>query len=313
MRVKHLLVISLFILVSACASSGKVDENLTEVQLYQQAQKDLNDKNFSAAIAKLKALDSRYPFGRYAEQAQLELIYAYYRIADAEATRDSANRFIRMHPDHPNVDYAFYMKGLASFEQDQSFLARFLPLDMTTRDPGAARDSYNEFAQLIRYYPNSRYAPDAKARMIYLRNSLANYEVHVGYYYLDRQAYIAAARRGAYIVENFNGTPATAEGLAIMVEAYQRMGMNDLASTSLEVLRLNYPNHPTLASGSFKPVVKELQDRDWFTRTIARWVGSNNDPLPPGQTRADVDLERRYQDALEEIPREIRESTNTTK
>ncbi len=313
MRVKHLLVISLFILVSACANSSKVDENLTEVQLYQQAQKDLNDRNFSAAIAKLKALDSRYPFGRYAEQAQLELIYAYYRISDAEATRDSANRFIRMHPDHPNVDYAFYMKGLASFEQDQSFLARFLPLDMTTRDPGAARDSYNEFAQLIRYYPNSRYAPDAKARMIYLRNSLATYEVHVGYYYLDRQAYIAAARRGAYIVENFNGTPATGDGLAIMVEAYQRMGMTDLANTSLEVLRLNYPNHPTLASGSFKPVVKELQDRDWFTRTIARWVGSNNDPLPPGQTRADVDLERRYQDALEEIPREIRESTNTTK
>ncbi|UYZ82579.1 outer membrane protein assembly factor BamD [Entomomonas sp. E2T0] len=310
MRVKHLLVISLFILISACSSSNKVDESLTEVQLYQQAQKDLSDKNFSAAIAKLKALESRYPFGRYAEQAQLELIYGYYRISDAEATRDSANRFIRLHPDHPNVDYAYYMKGLASFEQDQSFLARFLPLDMTTRDPGAARDSYNEFAQLTRYFPNSRYAPDAKARMVYLRNLLAAYEVHVGYYYLDRQAYIGAARRGAYIVENFNGTPSTGDGLAIMVEAYQRMGMNDLANASLETLKLNYPKHPTIASGTFKPVVKELQDRDWFTRTMARWVGSNNDPLPPGQTRANEDLEKRYKDALEEIPKEIKESTN---
>lgn len=306
MRVKHLLVISLFLLVGACSSAAKVDESLTEVQLYEQAQKDLGNHNFSMAIAKLKALDSRYPFGRYAEQAQLELIYAYYKTADSEATRDSANRFIRLHPEHPNVDYAYYMRGLASFEQDQSFLARFLPLDMTRRDPGAARSSYNDFAQLTRRYPNSRYSPDAKARMVYLRNLLASYEVHVGYYYLERQAYIAAARRGTYIVENFNGTPSAGDGLAIMVEAYQRMGMTDLASSSLAVLKLNYPNHPTLAKGQFKPVVKELQDRDWFTKSIARWVGSNNDPLPPGQTRADEDLQKRYQDAVEEIPKEIR-------
>lgn len=306
MRVKHLLVISLFLLVAACSSAAKVDESLTEVQLYEQAQKDLSNHNFSMAIAKLKALDSRYPFGRYADQAQLELIYAYYKTADSEATRDSANRFIRLHPDHPNVDYAYYMRGLASFEQDQSFLARFLPLDMTRRDPGAARNSYNDFAQLTRIYPNSRYSPDAKARMIYLRNLLASYEVHVGYYYLERQAYIAAARRGTYIVENFNGTPSAGDGLAIMVEAYQRMGMTDLANSSLEVLKLNYPKHPTLASGQFKPVVKELQDRDWFSRSIARWVGSNNDPLPPGQTRADEDLQKRYQDAVEEIPKEIK-------
>lgn len=306
MCVKHILVISLFLLIAACSGAGKVDESLTEVQLYEQAQKDLASHNFSTAIAKLKALDSRYPFGRYADQAQLEMIYAYYKTADSESTRDSANRFIRLHPDHPNVDYAYYMRGLASFEQDQSFLARFLPLDMTKRDPGTARNSFNDFAQLTRRYPNSRYAPDAKARMIYLRNLLAAYEVHVGYYYLDRQAYIAAARRGTYIIENFNGTPSAGDGLAIMVEAYQRMGMIDLANASLEVLKLNYPKHATLASGQFKPVIKELQDRDWFTRTLARWVGSNNDPLPPGETRADEDLQKRYNDAVEEIPKEIR-------
>lgn len=309
MRVKHLLVISLLLLVTACSNSTKVDENLTEVQLYQQAQTDLNSKNYSAAIAKLKALDSRYPFGRYTEQAQLELMYAYYKTSDTEAVRDTANRFIRLNPDHPNVDYAYYMRGLAAFDQDQSFLARFIPLDMTTRDPGAARVSYNDFAQLTRYFPHSAYSPDAKIRMVYLRNLLAAYEVHVGVYYLERQAYIAAARRGTYIVEHFDGTPSTANGLAIMVEAYQRMGMTDLANSSLEVLKLNYPKHPTIASGTYKPMVKELADRDWFSRTIVRWVGSNNDPLPPGQTRANEDLEKRYQDALEEIPKEIKAST----
>ncbi|AWM81167.1 outer membrane protein assembly factor BamD [Gammaproteobacteria bacterium ESL0073] len=309
MRVKHLLVISLLILIAACSNSTKVDENLSEVELYQQAQKDLNGKNYSAAIAKLKALDSRYPFGRYTEQAQLELIYAYYKISDTEAVRDTANRFIRLNPDQPNVDYAYYMRGLAAFDQDQSFLARFIPLDMTTRDPGAARVSYNDFAQLTRFYPNSAYAPDAKIRMVYLRNLLAAYEAHVGVYYLERQAYIAAARRGTYIVEHFDGTPSTANGLAIMVEAYQRMGMTDLANSSLEVLKLNYPKYPAIASGTYKPMVKELADRDWFSRTIVRWVGSNNDPLPPGQTRANEDLEKRYQDALEEIPKEIKAST----
>ncbi len=309
MRVKHLLVISLLILIAACSNSTKVDENLTEVQLYQQAQTDLNSKNYSAAIAKLKALDSRYPFGRYTEQAQLELMYAYYKISDAEAVRNTANRFIRLNPDHPNVDYAYYMRGLAAFDQDQSFLARFIPLDMTTRDPGAARVSYNDFAQLTRFFPNSIYAPDAKIRMVYLRNLLAAYEAHVGVYYLERQAYIAAARRGTYIVEHFDGTPSTANGLAIMVEAYQRMGMTDLANSSLEVLKLNYPKYPAIAGGTYKPMVKELADRDWFSRTIVRWVGSNNDPLPPGQTRANEDLQKRYQDALEEIPKEIKAST----
>lgn len=308
MRVKHLLVISLFSLVAACSSNIKVDENLTEIQLYQQAQQDLNKENYSEAIAKLKALDSRYPFGSYAEQAQLELIYGYYKISDPVSAREAANRFIRLHPDHPNVDYAFYLRGLATFEQDQSFLARFLPLDMTTRDPGAARQSYNDFALLIRQFPQSQYAPDAKARMIYLRNLLAAYEVHVGVYYLERQAYIAAARRGIYIVEHFDGTPSTGDGLAIMVEAYQRMGMTQLADSSLETLKLNFPNHPTLSGGKYKPMVKELADRDFFSRTVVRWLGSNNDPLPPGQTRANVDLEKRYQDAVEEIPSDIKES-----
>ncbi|PZQ38572.1 MAG: outer membrane protein assembly factor BamD, partial [Ectopseudomonas oleovorans] len=215
MQVKHLLLIAILALTAACSSKQpEVDENLSEVELYQQAQADLDNRSYTQAIAKLKALESRYPFGRYAEQAQLELIYAYYKNAEPEAAKSSAERFIRLHPQHANVDYAYYLKGLASFDQDRGLLARFLPLDMTKRDPGAARDSYNEFAQLTSRYPTSRYAPDAKQRMIYLRNLLAAYEVHVGHYYLTRQAYVAAANRGRYVVENFQETPSVGDGLA---------------------------------------------------------------------------------------------------
>src|SRR5690606_4248264 len=171
MQVKHLLLIAILAVTAACSSKeADVAENLGENALYQQAQDDLDNKGYTNAISKLKALESRYPFGRYAEQAQLELIYAYFKNGEAEAAKSSAERFIRLHPQHPNVDYAYYLKGLASFEQDRGIIARFVPLDMTKRDPGAARDSFNEFAQLTSRYPNSRYAPDAKARMIYLRN-----------------------------------------------------------------------------------------------------------------------------------------------
>ena len=177
MQVKHLLLIAILALTAACSSNKEtVDENLSESQLYQQAQDDLNNKSYNSAVTKLKALESRYPFGRYAEQAQLELIYANYKNMEPEAARAAAERFIRLHPQHPNVDYAYYLKGLSSFDQDRGLLARFLPLDMTKRDPGAARDSFNEFAQLTSRFPNSRYAPDAKARMVYLRNLLAAYE-----------------------------------------------------------------------------------------------------------------------------------------
>ena len=305
MQVKHLLLIATLVLTAACSSNKpEVDENLSETELYQQAQDDLNSNSYNNAIAKLKALESRYPFGRYAEQAQLELIYAYYKNVEPEAAKSAAERFIRLHPQHANVDYAYYVKGLASFDQDRGLLARFLPLDMTKRDPGAARDSYNEFAQLTSRYPNSRYAPDAKARMIYLRNLLAAYEIHAGRYYLTRQAYVAAANRGRYVVENLQETPSVGDGLALMVEAYQRLDLDDLAATSLETLKLNYPDHPTLVDGQFVPVEEEADNRSWLAKATLGLIESDA-PLPPGETRASQDVIRQYEDAKEEIPDEL--------
>ena len=305
MQVKHLLLIATLVLTAACSSNKpEVDENLSETELYQQAQDDLNSNSYNNAIAKLKALESRYPFGRYAEQAQLELIYAYYKNVEPEAAKSAAERFIRLHPQHANVDYAYYLKGLTSFDQDRGLIARFLPLDLTTRDPGAARDSYNEFAQLTSRYPNSRYAPDAKARMIYLRNLLAAYEIHAGRYYLTRQAYVAAANRGRYVVENLQETPSVGDGLALMVEAYQRLDLDDLAATSLETLKLNYPDHPTLVDGQFVPVVEEADNRSWLAKATLGLIESDA-PLPPGETRASQDVIRQYEDAKEEIPDEL--------
>ena len=305
MQVKHLLLIATLVLTAACSSNKpEVDENLSETELYQQAQDDLNSNSYNNAIAKLKALESRYPFGRYAEQAQLELIYAYYKNVEPEAAKSAAERFIRLHPQHANVDYAYYLKGLASFDQDRGLIARFLPLDLTKRDPGAARDSYNEFAQLTSRYPNSRYAPDAKARMIYLRNLLAAYEIHAGRYYLTRQAYVAAANRGRYVVENLQETPSVGDGLALMVEAYQRLDLDDLAATSLETLKLNYPDHPTLVDGQFVPVEEEADNRSWLAKATLGLIESEA-PLPPGETRASQDVIRQYEDAKEEIPDEL--------
>lgn len=304
MQVKHLLLIAIFALTAACSSNETISENLGEAELYRQAQADLDNKSFTSAINKLKALESRYPFGRFAEQAQLELIYAYYRNTEPEAARSSAERFIRLHPQHPSVDYAYYLKGLASFDQDRGLLARFLPLDMTKRDPGAARDSFNEFAQLTTRFPNSRYSPDAKARMVYLRNLLAANEIHVADYYLRRQAYVAAANRGRYVVENFQGTPAVGDGLAVMTEAYQRLGLEELASTSLETLKLNYPQHPSLEEGEFVPRQEEADNRSWLSRATLGLIDTEN--KAPDRSQSNRDVVRQYENAAQDLPDELR-------
>ncbi|MFT7687799.1 MAG: outer membrane protein assembly factor BamD, partial [Candidatus Azotimanducaceae bacterium] len=163
------------------------------------------------------------------------------------------DRFIRLHSQHPNIDYAYYLRGMASFEEDQNFLEQFLPLDPATRDLGAATDSFNDFYQLVNKYPNSKYAPDAQKRMIYLRNLLAQREVIIARYYIRRGAYVAAANRGRYVFESYQQTPAVPDALAVMVEAYQLLDLTELAEETLSVLVSNYPEHSSLSkNGEFK-------------------------------------------------------------
>jgi outer membrane protein assembly factor BamD len=266
---KQSIITMLLILVLGsvgCSKDDEITEEESELALYQSAQSGMNSGNYKAAVARLQALEARYPFGRYAEQAQLEIIFAYYRSAQAEAARAAADRFIRLHPNHPNVDYAYYLKGLASFDEDENFLSKIFPLDPATRDPGAARDSFDDFSLLIRRYPESEYAPDAQKRMRYLKNLLASAEIHVARYYIYREAYMAAANRGRYVFENFQGTASVPDALAIMVEAYQLLDQKELADNALMVLSTNYPEHRSLdKSGQFNPnrTVKKSQ-RSWL-------------------------------------------------
>jgi len=250
-----LLTVILSTSLAACSlfkSEDDIPPDQGERQLYEAAQKNLKNSNFDLAIKNLQLLEARYPFGPYAEQSQLELIYAHYRNYDHVEAVAAADRFIRLHPQHASTDYAYYMKGLASFTEGQGLLERFLPTDMTMRDPGPARQSFADFSQLLSRYPNSEYAADARARMVHLRNLLARYEINVANYYFKRRAYVAALNRGRYVVENFQETPAVPDGLAVMAQAYLILGISDLADNAVATLRKNYPQHPSLdKSGNF--------------------------------------------------------------
>lgn len=279
------LIISLLVLLLvACSSNDELNlppgASSSEAELYQTAQRYLRGGNYELAVQSLQLLESRFPFGRYAEQAQLELIYAHYNNYEHEAAIEAANRFVRLHPQHPNVDYAYYMKGLASYTLDQGFLDRFIPSDKTQRDTGHARTSFAEFAQLLARYPDSSYAADAKARMVHLRNLLARHEINIANYYFKRGAYLAATNRGRYVVENFQQTPAVADGLAVMVQGYSLMGLYELADDSLAVLALNYPDHPSLDSnGNFiSSYTTEGPERSAINKMT---LGLFNQPQPP--------------------------------
>ncbi|MDP4916313.1 MAG: outer membrane protein assembly factor BamD [Haliea sp.] len=248
-----LLILALLV---GCAGNDELDElsaDSGEQQMYENAQRYLRSRNFDLAVRSLQLLESRYPFGKYAEQAQLELIYAHHGAFEHEAAVEAADRFIRLHPQHPNADYAYYMKGLSAYSASSDIFARFLPTDESSRDMTHAREAFAEFAQLVARFPNSSYAADAKARMVHLRNLLARHEILVANYYFRRGAYLAATNRGRYVVENFQRTPAVADGLAVMAQGYILLGMNDLAEDAIEVLKLNYPDYPALdKNGKFR-------------------------------------------------------------
>src|SRR5690554_1924923 len=252
---RHLLILSIImscLYIIGCSSNQSRYDSMTEEQLYQDAHQNMIARRYHRAQEAYQALENRYPFGQYAEQSQLKIITAYYKNSEFDRTVASADRFIRLHPDHPEVDFAYYYKGLANYDANRTLIDRFFAIDLSKRDPGAARNSYNDFATLVSKYPDSRFAADSRARMVHLRNLLARHEIQVANYYFKRGAYSAAANRGKFVVEHYQGTPAVSDGLAVTVQAYRLMDMNDLANQSLEVLRKNYPDHESLdKNGNF--------------------------------------------------------------
>lgn len=280
---KYILFLLLGLVLAGCSSNDEqpdISADASEQQIYQDAERYLRSDNYDLAVKSLELLESRYPFGKYAEQAQLELIYAHYRAYEHEAAVEAADRFIRLHPQHPNVDYAYYMKGLSAYTANEDIFVRFLPTDPTKRDTSQAKEAFAEFSQLLTRFPDSPYAADAEARMVSLRNLLARHEIVIANYYIRRGAYMAAVNRGRYVVENFQRTPSVADGLAIMAQSYILLGMNDLAQESIKVLATNYPDYPALESdGEFVSDYNlEGVQRSWMNKAS---FGLFDPPQPP--------------------------------
>jgi len=209
--------------------------------MYSDAKKKLDDNNFEEAIKQFESLQSHYPYGRYAQQAQLEMAYAYYRQNEAESAIAAADSFIKQYPNNPHVDYAYYVKGLANFNADIGLFGSSFGEDPTERDPKAAQDSFAAFRDLVTRFPSSRYAPDSRLRMQYLLDALAKYEIHVASYYLRRGANIAAVNRAKEVLTEFPNTPSIRDALLILVKGYDAIGMEKLRDDAKRVLDLNFP------------------------------------------------------------------------
>jgi outer membrane protein assembly factor BamD len=250
MRFSSFFLALLLLLTSGCSLlPEQIDEtkDWSASQLYSEAKDKLNEQNYEKAIDYFEKLEARYPFGRYAQQAQLEIAYAYYKYDEPDLAIAAADRFIKIYPRHENVDYAWYLKGLVNYTRGKNLVDKILPQDPSERDTFNMRTAYDDFDQVVQRFPASIYAADAAQRMIFLRNNMAEYEIHVADYYMRRKAYVAVANRGEYVVENFQRTPAVEPALVIMVRAYRALGMHDLEADTLRVLRLNYPDSPQIA------------------------------------------------------------------
>ncbi|MET1085268.1 MAG: outer membrane protein assembly factor BamD [Burkholderiales bacterium] len=233
------------VLVAGC---GLLPEKYDETRgwsaqkLYSEARGELADGNYEKAIKLYETLESRYPYGRYAQQSQLDVAYAYYKDRQTASAVAACDRFIKLHPNHAAVDYAYYLKGLANFNEDLGFMGNLSGQDMSERDPKALLESYDAFRDLSLRYPNSKYTPDAIARMTYLLNSLASHEVAVARYYYKRGAYIAAANRGQNTLTRYPRAPANEEALVIMAMSYDKLGLVDLRDDAERVLVKNFPD-----------------------------------------------------------------------
>jgi outer membrane protein assembly factor BamD len=229
-------------LLSACSGINTIDtKGLSATALYEKAQTALNDENFTLAIEYYEKLETEHPFSAQTRQAQIDVIYAYYRANEPDSAIAAADRFIKLYPRHARVDYAYYLRALVNFNRTSGAIDRLLKRDPAVRDPHTAEQSFQHFAELIERFPNSPYADDAIQRMVHLRNYLARHEIYVARYYMKLKAYVAAANRAKYIIENYPQAPAVPEAMEILAKAYQRLELNDLAAQTRQVVKLNFP------------------------------------------------------------------------
>jgi len=243
-------------LMGGCGIFGgkEVDETRgwTVQKLYAEARQELADRNWENAIKHYERIESRYPFGRFAQQAQIEVAYAHWKNEDPASALATIDRFVKQHPSHPSADYMYFLRGLINFNDDLGIMGFFSGQDLSERDPKAAAEAFVAFKDLATRFPNSPYTPDAIQRMNYLVNALASHEIHVARYYIKRKAYVAAANRAQYALKTYPGAPANEEGLVIMVQAYDALGMTTLRNDAERVLLKNFPDSVYMKGGPKK-------------------------------------------------------------
>lgn len=251
-NMKILLILSLLISLSACNKWWAKDDNetnpyegLSAKQLYAEAQQAIAKEQYVAAIKRLEALETMFPFNDYAEQAEIDLISAYYKKGDYASTAATAERFIHLYPRAKRVDYAYYMKGLANFQQTRGTMANILPIDESWRDPGTQSQAYSDFATLVQKFPDSRYKANSLQRMIYLRNVFAQRELNVANYYYGHKMYVAAAERANYLLKTYPQAPSAQAALSVLYHANMALGLKNAADDALTIYQATYHRNPS--------------------------------------------------------------------
>ncbi len=241
---RYSLIIAILLLAACSGHDYDPTKDWTAKQLYDEARAALNSGEFETAIKHLETLEARFPFDQYAKQAQLDVAYSYYKSDEPESAISAAERFIRLHPREPHIDYAYYLKGLVNFNRGRGLFDDWVPRDPVKYDAEVLTSAFNDFATLVRRFPQSQYAGDAHQRMIYLRNVLAQKEIHIAEYYYGRGTWMAAANRAKNVIEKYQESIWTPRALEIMSDSYQKLGLNDLASDARRVLELNKKSAP---------------------------------------------------------------------
>jgi len=261
-RMRIAIVVIMMLFLGSCAIFGPPTElddtkGMSADRIYTLASEKMADKDYKKSVEYLKKLESRFPNSKYGAQAQLDMAYAYYKQDDAAQCVSTVERFIKIHPNHPNLDYAYYLKGVAYFKQ-RGLIEKATFQDISDRDPKILKQSFLAFKDLLTLYPDTRYGKDATERMIYLKNKLADSELHVARHYMKVKAYVAALNRAKYVIETYPDSNFIEEALVLTISAYDNLGMNDFKEDNLRILKQNYPNSSMFTRG------KDAKKQDWW-------------------------------------------------
>lgn len=264
LRVLSLFVLSIGLVLAGCASNSSLDQEMTASGYYSKAHHDVTEGNYHRALNELKELKARFPYSKYAEQAQLEMIYVNYQMSDFATTIAIATQFLRNYPASKETDYVLYLQGLANYRLTESFFGRLFDWNVAARDLSSKRDAFNNFHELVQRFPNSEYAPDARSHMVEVRHLLAKHNIGVARYYARRQAFIAASNRATSVIQHFQGTPQVEEALAISVRCFEELGQSAPAAKSRKLLALNWPNSQYLAADGSVHISWWPEQKTWL-------------------------------------------------